>query len=130
MCFAARVICVFSGAQSDSELPSGSIMTDGCSDRGYTSDSELETRSQSHLHRGPSGEFEVQPVPENGSWMLVSSLYRKTNMSQHTKKYNKTCVTSKDSDQPLHLPSIARVLIYPLLDSLDVVEGTCDQRRL
>ena len=49
-------------------------MTDGCSDRGYTSDSELETRPQSHLHRGPSGEFEVQPVPENGSWMLVSRL--------------------------------------------------------
>ena len=63
------------GAQSDSELLSGSIPTDVCSDRGYTSDSELETsRTQNHLHRGPSGEFEVQAVPDNGSWMLVSHL--------------------------------------------------------
>ena len=65
--------CHVAGAQSDSELPSGRDLSDGCSDRGYTSDSELETRSQSHLHRGPSGEFEVQPVPDNGSWMLVRS---------------------------------------------------------
>ena len=33
-------------------------------------------------------------------------------MSQHTDKtYNKTCVTSKYSDQPVHPPSVARVLV-------------------
>ena len=48
----------------------------------------------------------------------------------HNKTYNKTCVTSKDSDQPVHLPSIAVVLVYPSLDSREAVEGTCDQQRL
>ena len=31
--------------------------------------------------------------------------------------YNKICVTSKDSDQPVHPPSMARVLVYPSLDN-------------
>ena len=44
--------------------------------------------------------------------------------------YNKTCVTSIDSDQPVHPPCIARVLVYPSLDSPEAVDGTCDQRRL
>ena len=42
--------------------------------------------------------------------------------------YNKTCVTSKDSAQHVHPPSMAMVLVYLSLDSLDAVEGTCDQR--
>ena len=36
----------------------------------------------------------------------------------HDKTYNKTCVTNEDSDQPVHLPSMARVLVYPTLVSL------------
>ena len=44
----------------------------------------------------------------------------------HDKTYNKTCVTSKDSDQPLHQHRMARVLVYPL----ETGEGTCNQRRL
>ena len=31
----------------------------------------------------------------------------------HDKSYNKTFVTSKDSDQPANPPSMAKVLIYP-----------------
>ena len=31
----------------------------------------------------------------------------------HDKTYNKTCVTSKDSDQPVHPPSMPMVLVYP-----------------
>ena len=31
------------------------------------------------------------------------------------KTYNKTCVTRKDSQQPVHPPSMARVLVYPSL---------------
>ena len=50
--------------------------------------------------------------------------------SAHDKTYNKTCVTSKDSDQPVHPPSMARKLVYPSWDSLEAVEDTCDQRRL
>ena len=46
------------------------------------------------------------------------------------KTYNKTCVTSKDSDKPVHPLSTARLLIYPSLDSPGAVEGTCDQRGL
>ena len=49
---------------------------------------------------------------------------------EHDKTYNKTCVTSKDSDQSVHPPSMARVLIYSSLNSLEAVEGTFDQRRL
>ena len=48
----------------------------------------------------------------------------------HDKTYNKTCVTSKHSDKPVHLLSIARVLVYSSLNSLGAIEGTCDQRRL
>ena len=43
---------------------------------------------------------------------------------------NKTCWTSKDSNQDVHSPSMARVLVYPYLDSPDAVEDICDQRRL
>ena len=45
----------------------------------------------------------------------------------HDKTYNNTCVTSKDSDQPINL---VRVLVYHSLDSPEAVEGTCDQRWL
>lgn len=56
-----------SEAQSDSELQSTSSVVSS-SDRGYTSDSELETRTKGSC----PAELEVRPVPENGSWMLVS----------------------------------------------------------
>ena len=46
------------------------------------------------------------------------------------KTYNKTCVTSKDSDQPVRPPSIAKVLVHLSLASPEAVEGTCDQQRL
>ena len=46
----------------------------------------------------------------------------------YDKTYNKTCVTSKDSGQPAHPPSMARVLAFLSLDSLKTVESTCDQR--
>ena len=51
-------------------------------------------------------------------------------MSQRTTKPTIRRVTSRDSDQPVDPPSKASVLVYPSLDSLEAVEGTCDQRRL
>ena len=45
----------------------------------------------------------------------------------HDKTYSKTCVTSKDSDQPVHPPGIARVFIHPSLDSSEAVEGIGNQ---
>ena len=48
----------------------------------------------------------------------------------HDKTYNKTCVTSKDSNQPVRPPDVARFLLYSSLNSLEAVEGTCEQRRL
>ena len=49
----------------------------------------------------------------------------------HNKTYNnKACVTSKSSDQPVHLLSLAKATVYPSLDGPVGVEGTCDQRRL
>ena len=52
------------------------------------------------------------------------------NEPAHDKTYNKTCVRSKDSDQPVHPPNMPKVLVYSSLDSPGAVEGTCDQRRL
>ena len=52
------------------------------------------------------------------------------NEPAHDKTYNKTCVTSKDSDLPVHPPSVTKVLVYPSLNCLEAVEGTYDQRRL
>ena len=48
----------------------------------------------------------------------------------HDEFYNKTCMTSKDSDQPVHSPGKARVLVYSSLNRQEAVEATCDQRRL
>ena len=53
-----------------------------------------------------------------------------TNEPAHDKAYNRTCVISKDSDQPVHPTSMARVLVCPSLVIPEDVEGTCDQRRL
>ena len=46
------------------------------------------------------------------------------------KTYNKICMTSRDTDQPVRPLSTARVFIYPSLDSPEAVEGTCDQQSL
>ena len=46
------------------------------------------------------------------------------------KTYNKTCMTSKELDQPANPPSMARVFVHSSFDSVEAVEGTCDQRRL
>ena len=48
----------------------------------------------------------------------------------HEKTYNKTCVINEDSEQPLHPPSMARVLNHYSLDSPEFLEGTRDQRTL
>ena len=59
--------------------------------------------------------------------MLAVLLFFHQNLifeSAQDKTYNKTCVTSKDTDQPVHPPSMARVLVYPSLDSQEAVEGT------
>ena len=48
----------------------------------------------------------------------------------HDKNYNNTRVTVKDSDQLVHPSSMARVLVYPSLDSPMAVEGTSYKRRL
>ena len=37
-------------------------------------------------------------------------------------------MTSKDSDQPVHPPSMARVFVHPSFDSLEAIDGTCDQQ--
>ena len=45
-------------------------------------------------------------------------------------KLTRRHITSKDSDQPVHQPSIETVLIHHSLDSLEAVKGNCDQQRL
>ena len=42
------------------------------------------------------------------------------------KIYNKTCITSKDSDQPVHPFSMSREFVYTSLDSLGAVKSICD----
>ena len=46
----------------------------------------------------------------------------------HDKIYNKTCVTSKGSDQLVHPSGMAKVLAYPSLASPEAVEGTYNER--
>jgi len=80
------------GALSDSEVASVSGMSE-VSDRGYTSDSELYgghghqkhtahiSHPTAHLavqHRGD--ELELQPLSENGSWMMVSKEHHANRM--------------------------------------------------
>ena len=48
----------------------------------------------------------------------------------HDKTYNKTCVTSKDFDQPVLLLSTAGVIVHPSSDSPKAAESTGDHRRL
>ena len=52
------------------------------------------------------------------------------NEPAHEKTYNKTFVISKYSDQPVHPPSMARVIVHLFLDSLEAVQGTCNQQSL
>ena len=59
---------------------------------------------------------------------IISSLYPLNRYEPaYDKTYNNTCVTSKDSDQPVHPPG---GLGYRSLGSPEVVEGTCYQLRL
>ena len=71
MLFKTNSITLILGAQSDSEVNSVSP-SEGYTDRGYVSDGELYD-AQSKVNRCPSP-LEVRPVPENGSWLLVSLL--------------------------------------------------------
>ena len=52
---------------------------------------------------------------------------KNTNELAYDKNYNKTCVTSKDTGQPVHPPSM--VLVHPSFDSQYTAEGTYDQQR-
>ena len=61
--------------------------------------------------------FVIVVVLDN--WQLIC-----TDEPAHDETYNKTCVTNKDSDQPVHPPGMARVLVYPSLDRLEIIEGT------
>ena len=80
---------------------------------------------QSSVHSpGVAASSGLQPVSPQG--VIFSS----PNEPAHDKTCNKSCVTSKDSDQPIHPPSMARILIYPSLDNPEVAEGSCNQRRL
>ena len=47
--------------------------------------------------------------------------------ASNDKTYKDTFLTSKDSDQPVYLPSMATVLVYPSLDSVETIKGTCNQ---
>ena len=79
-------------------------------------------------------------IYKNGQWkescnkkvnnLSLYHIYPLSYEPAHDKNYSKTCVTSKDSDQPVHPPSMARVLVYPSLGSLGALEGTCNQWRL
>ena len=63
-------------------------------------------------------------------WLAASSHKTTQNEPAHDKTYNKSCATRKYSGQPVHPTNMARILVYPFLDCLAVVKGTCDQWRL
>ena len=65
---------------------------------------------------------------EIGLSLLLFEFYFYNIEPEHDKTYNNTCVTNKDSDQPVNPSSMARLLVYPSFDSLEAEEGTCAQR--
>ena len=79
------------------------------------------------LVQTPTPSFSSVLLTVSGRFLCCSSF---SFQPAHHKTYSKTCVTSKDSDQPVHPSSLATVLVYFSLNSLEAVEGTCDQRRL
>ena len=48
---------------------------------------------------------------------FLQRLDRNENQPAHDKTYDKNCVASKDSDQPVNLHNMARFLVYPFLDT-------------
>ena len=61
-----------------------------------------------------SSNFKTRVVKSSNITIYVSYL------SQRTTKPTIRHVTSKDSDQPVYPPTIARVLVHPSLDSLEL----------
>ena len=68
--------------------------------------------------------------PDNPSHLDRCCLQKQKYEPAQDKTYNKTCVTSKDSDQPVYPPCMASVLCHPSLDRPGAVEGACDQQIL
>jgi len=68
MCLTGHVFAC-SGAQSDSEVTETAAVADGCSDRGYTSDSELYDTPKRDSALSSS---ETKLKPNSGSWLMVS----------------------------------------------------------
>ena len=63
------------------------------------------------------------------SYIINNTADMPKHLSQPMIKTYKICAASKDSDHPVHPPSMARVLIHLSLDSPEAVEGTCYQWR-
>ena len=82
-------------------------------------DISCESSAQQTIHMKYQDVFSLKNKNEN--FRLSSA----TNFAWHFRV--NTCVTSKDSDQPVHPPSVARILVCPFFDRLEAVEGTCDQ---
>ena len=55
--------------------------------------------------------------------LFTDSRHKWVNEPAHDNPYNKTSVTSKDSDEPVHSPNMERVLVYSPLNNLEAVEG-------
>ena len=71
----------------------------------------------------------ILPLPPTwGKTLMGALMFAILFEPAHGKTYNKNCATSKDSDQPVRPPSMVRVCFS--LNSLEAVEGTCDQRSL
>ena len=63
------------------------------------------------------------------AYLALDKNYQDQSEPGYDKTYNKTCVTSKDYDQHIHPPGMARVSVHPSLDSPEALKGTCDNRR-
>ena len=48
----------------------------------------------------------------------------------HDKTQKETCVTSTDTDQPVHPTRVAIVYVRASLYSPEAIRGACDQQRL
>jgi len=90
------------GAQSDSEVAETSAAADGCSDRGYTSDSELYDTPKRDSAFSAS---DTKLKPSSGSWLMVRSAHHYshldfTDICEHfghnvaARAYSLSCSTS------------------------------------
>ena len=73
-----------------------------------------------------NSETPANPCRRTGIAKFIVRILKKANKPGHDKTYNKTYVTSKNSNQPIHQSSMSKLLVYSSFGCQEAVEATCD----